>query len=258
MVFNYCHVYFPIIFPCQQEHQPITTWLRRVPAAKRFPDSTYYLDDLPPQPVKKTTTSPGSRMKRSGLEESRESFDSPYRAGASGEYDSSVSLHSLPQKTLTAKLLCKDIHKVQVNYAVGPPVTLEKPPERRGSFEMQRSLTLPVLSSLGPGRGFEVPLHERIEDSGLEVTEDGLLLKDPLMGKKFAQTQKHVVKNAMKASAALQKSADEQIRRARSAAALAHGLDQPSSDMSRKHPPTSKNNKFHSLSSSMISHSKHH
>jgi hypothetical protein len=46
----------------------------------------------------------------------------------------------------------------------------------------------------------------------LEVTEDGLVLKDPLLGKKFAAQRKLLVANATKAAAALRKATIEQQR----------------------------------------------
>ena len=49
------------------------------------------------------------------------------------------------------------------------------------------------------------------EYSGLELTEEGMVLKDPLMGKKFVQQRKALVAGAMKAAAA--KRAHETIQR---------------------------------------------
>ena len=205
---------------------PVTSWLQRVPAAKRYPTNDRHMKDAPTySPAKKFNTL-GSKGKK-GVNESREGFSAYAEGGGSG---SVASTHSLPAKTLTAKLLCKDVLQISTNYNVGPPVMLDsgnEPPVKRSvDLSMQRSGTLPQLSfSLTANRELQTPLHERVEDSGLKVTEEGLLLKDPLMGKKFAQTQKVVVKNALKQSAAQKKTAELQMTKARSEAALAHGID---------------------------------
>lgn len=230
---------------------PVTTWLQRVPAAKRYPTTVLHMEDTPTySPAKKSLL--GSKSKK-GLHESREGF--AVHAEGDGSVSVSVaSMLSLPPKTLTAKLLCQDIHQLTANYNVGPPVMIDRgndrSAERNLDMPMQRSGTLPQLSfSLTPNRELHTPLHERVEDSGLKVTEEGLLLKDPLMGKKFAQTQKQVVKNALKQSAALKKTAELQMKKAKSEAAIAHGID-PLYAMSVK----IRKDKVHSMSSNLIHH----
>jgi len=231
-----------------QSEQPITTWLKRVPAAKRYPTTVLHMENMSPPTAKKADTlgSKGGKKSRSG--EGREGFSTLPDGGDSVTHASKASL---PAKSLTALLLCKDIHPLVANYNVGPPVMIDRNDDRTENA-MTRSFTLPQLAS--STREFDVPLHERIEDSGLEVTEEGLLLKDPLMGKKFAQTQKHVVKNAMKASAALKKSTAEQMKRAKSAAALVHGVEQASTGSS----VTMHKGKFQSMSSNFIHQKNHH
>lgn len=233
---------------------PVTTWLQRVPAAKRYPTSILHMEDAPVySPAKKSNTL-GSKG-RKGLGESREGFSAYAESGGSVG-----SMHSLPAKTLTAKLLCKDVRQLTSNYNVGPPVMLDSaniepsaPVQRSLDLTAQRSGTLPQLSfTLTPNRELQTPLHERVEDSGLKVTEEGLLLKDPLMGKKFSQTQKIVVKNAIKESAALKKTAELQMKKAKSEAALAHGID-PSFALSTKIIRKDK----HSMSSDFIHQKKH-
>ncbi len=231
---------------------PVTTWLQRVPAAKRYPTNDRHMEDAPTFSPSKKLNTLGSKGKR-GLHESREGFNAYAEGGRGG---SVVSTHSLPAKTLTAKLLCKDVLQLSTNYNVGPPVMLdsgnETPVKRSQDLTKQRSGTLPQLSfSLTANRELQTPLHERVEDSGLKVTEEGLLLKDPLMGKKFAQTQKVVVKNAIKQSAALKKTAELQMTKAKSEAALAHGID-PTFALSVKVRKDK-----HSMSSDLI-HQKNH
>lgn len=228
--------------------QPVTTWLQRVPAAKRYPTTMLHMENMSPPTTKKASTlgSKGGKKSRSG--EGREGFSALPGGGDSVTH---ASMTSLPAKSLTALLLCKDIQPLVANYNVGPPVMIDRNDDKTDNT-MTRSFTLPQLVS--STREFDVPLHERIEDSGLEVTEEGLLLKDPLMGKRFAQTQKHVVKNAMKASAALKKSAAEQMKRAKSAAALVHGVELASTGSST----AMHKGKFQSMSSNFIHQKTHH
>lgn len=225
-----------------KHEQSVTTWLQRVPAAKRYPTTSMHMEDLPSPLATKKAGALGSKGRKS-----REGFGV---LSGGGDSVSAATLASLPAKSLTAHLLCKDIQLVVANYNVGPPVMIDRNDNKKDNSGMVRSFTLPQLAA--STREFDTPLHERIEDSGLQVTEDGLLLKDPLMSKKFAQTQKHVVRNAMKASAALKKSAAEQMKRAKSAAALAQGLDEASAASSTVHK-----NKFQSMSSNFILNKNH-
>lgn len=229
-----------------QAELPVTSWLQRVPAAKRYPTTMLHMENMSPPTTKKASTL-GSKGRKSRSGEGREGFSA---LSGGGDSVTNASMASLPAKSLTALLLCKDIQPLAANYNVGPPVMIDRNDDKAENT-MTRSFTLPQLAA--STREFDVPLHERIEDSGLEVTEEGLLLKDPLMGKKFAQTQKVVVKNTMKASAALKKSTAEQMKRAKSAAALAHGVEVASTSSSKM-----PKGKFQSMSSNFIHQNNHH
>jgi hypothetical protein len=165
----------------------------------------------------------------------------------------------------------KDIRPVDASAAflVGPPVVIHDKvtpadvSDAHDANNMHRSVTLPHIpsaskfekSSTNHSSGV-LPLNN--EYTGLEVTEEGLVLKDPLLGKKFTAQRKMLVAHATKAAAAL-KRASLEMQRSKSGSALPPAL-QHTTPMNRQGLP--QRAQGHSMSSNLIGqkqpHAGHH
>jgi hypothetical protein len=174
-------------------------------------------------------------------------------------------------KSLTAALLTKDIRPVDASAAffVGPPVVIHNKaptayePGAHNDDTMQRSVTLPHIpsaskfdkSSTNHSSGM-LPLDNVY--TGLEVTEEGLVLKDPLLGKKFSAQRKMLVAQATKAAAAL-KRASMEMQRSKSGSALPPPHQQQlghTAPMNRQGLP--QRTQGHSMSSNLIGQKQQH
>lgn len=229
------------------QHNSLTAWLKPVPEAKRHPTSNAHLEGMSPKKppaAKKRTPQKGNTSPQAG--------DYTTEATATGT--------ALP-RNLTAALLCEPVkyEDASSKFFVAPPVSLERAREGMGMGTAEearrRSLTLPAIGSAArnkgtaaaPSRDFGAQLGVNKDTSGLEVTEEGLVLRDPLMGKKFAQQRKAIVAQAMKASAALKRSASasEGVQKSATMSALSQSSEILPSSMPKK-----KN--VHALSSSAV------
>jgi hypothetical protein len=239
------------------------SWLKKIAPAKRFPTPLGYLEGAPPQSPPKAAS-----HRRRGR---TASTDSRPQTGDVNAVDTAAL-----SRSLTAALLMKDIRPVDASAAffVGPPVVIHsKVPtaEEPGSHDvdtMRRSVTLPHIpsaskldkSSTDHSNGGMLPLDNAY--TGLEVTEEGLVLKDPLLGKKFSAQRKVLVAQATKAAAAL-KRASLEMQRSKSGSALPPPHQQQlgqTAPMNRQGLP--QRAQGHSMSSNLIGqkqqHSGHH
>lgn len=235
----------------QHNDNPLTAWLKPVPEAKRYPTTLSHLEHTSPKPMPKP-----HRRKQTNKGDS-----SPL----AGDYITEAALNapSVP-RTLTAALLCEPVKYIDgsAKFYVAPPVSIERAPERREGTaeENKRTFTLPAIATTrnstttinkSTAHDFTEVLGADQNTSGLQVTEDGLVLKDPLMGKKFNQQRKALVANATKASAALRRSASagEGVHKSASTNVLSQSAEQ--SHAATGSAMSKKNNK-HSLSSSAV------
>ena len=189
--------------------KPVTTWLKKVAPAKRYPTSTLYMEGAPLY----------ARTSAAAVEKKKMSPAVRLVAQLATSTDSFVSTEK--PRDITSELLLKDIRQVDssLEYRVCPPVSIPVSLQEGGeknSTGMRHSVTLPHIPSASKlsERSVSYPntpshlsqsqeqLGMGAEYSGLELTEEGMVLKDPLMGKKFVQQRKALVAGAMKAAAA--------------------------------------------------------
>jgi hypothetical protein len=199
--------------------RPVAAWLRRVAPAKRYPTATEHLVGI-------TIVGQTEHKYKKTLRAPRK--ESPNSRPQTGDTHTHDAFAPTLKRSVTTELLVRDIRPINqsASNVIGPPILMHDKSSDAALQEMRRSLTLPHIASASKldrseasvGDPFE-PLNEM--PAGLEVTEDGLVLKDPLLAKKFAAQRKALVANATKAAAALRRASNE-LERAKTSTAMRH------------------------------------
>jgi hypothetical protein len=199
--------------------RPVAAWLRRVAPAKRYPTATEHLVGI-------TIVGQTEHKYKKTLRAPRK--ESPNSRPQTGDTHTHDAFAPALKRSVTTELLVRDIKPINqsASNVIGPPILMHDKTSDAALQEMRRSLTLPHIAGASKFDRFEASAGDPFEPlnempAGLEVTEDGLVLKDPLLAKKFTAQRKALVANATKAAAALRRASNE-LERAKSSAVMRH------------------------------------